>query len=233
MMLGLALGLPAISTVLAFAQAKTSLPVYIPSKLAYNATPGSSSPYPQIGVAKLNVSMTSANPVVFTITDSTGTPLQFPALTPGGTKQTLTFPSGDTVSAQPNASPGNPYQYEIDYVLRSDSNPNDCRGLMQTNQKTYTVSVRSGDPMIARACLESYDGLFRTTALPASCSNAALGANLIPIPLDNAKDKVASFDPNNQPAQECVSFIAPNPPGNVRGAARASGISRASTRQTH
>jgi hypothetical protein len=229
LMLGLGIGMAASAT-LAFAQGKTSLQVYIPSKLANGVAPSQTDPYPQIGKAKLNVSLTSGSPVVFTITDPAGVSQSFPALMPGGGQQALTFASHDTVIAQPNAGPGNPYRYELDFILRADSDVNTCRSA-QTNQRTYTVAVRPADPTITAACLDSYDGLYRSISLSTlSCSNGALGANLIPLPLDDPRDKVASFDQVNQPAQRCTSFIPPSPPSNLHGTVHLSRNTRVAER---
>jgi hypothetical protein len=209
---GLGIGVACTSTTLAYAQGRASFPIFVPRKVNLGTKP-TNAQFLQIGLAKAFVSVTSAGPVVFTITGPNGAQQSFSALTPGGNLQTLIF-GGDTVTAVSNTDPANPNRYEIDFILRSNS-AIDCTGTQSQPQSTYTVSVRATDPQITRVCLDSYDGRYRSVPIN-TCTNAALGANLIPIPLDDPADKVASLDPVRQPTERCASFINPNPPNGLR-----------------
>jgi hypothetical protein len=203
MILGLLVGGTVTSTTLLFAQRGRTLSIYIPSKVDLGVKPDASQP-PQIGTVKLNVSVSSGAPIAFTVTDPTGKSLSFPPLDPTKTQQTLTFSSGDTVFAQPRIDKNSPYRYEIDFILRSDSQ-SDCTGAQANPQNVYTVAVRPTDPAIVSVCLDSYDGRYERKKHPFNvCSNAALGANQIPF--GDPADPVASFDPNKQPTQSCSSF---------------------------
>jgi len=210
----LGIGVTCALTTVTFAQPKASFQIFVPRKVNPGARP---SPFPQIGVVKANVRMTSGSPVIFTITDPTNTAQSFSVLTPGGAQQSITFASGDTVTVLPNTGGGNPNRYELAFILRSSSDI-DCTGAQTQVQNVYRVDVRATDPKITGVCLDSYDGRYRSVPIN-SCTNAALGANLIPIPLDDPADKVASLDPSNQPTQRCASFLPappPPPPGNIK-----------------
>jgi hypothetical protein len=211
-LLGLGFGVACALAMPACAQGRGSFPIFIPRKVNLGTRP-TNAQFPQIGVTKAFISVTSAGPVTLTITDPNGVQQSFSPLKPGGNSQTLSF-GGDTVIAAPNVDPANPNRYEIDFVLRSNS-ATDCTGTQSQAQSTYTVAVQPADPKITAVCLDSYDGRYRSVPIN-SCTNAALGANLIPIPLDDPADKVASLDPVHQPAQRCLSFITPNPPSGLR-----------------
>src|SRR5262249_19610392 len=130
----------------------------------------------------------------------------------------VTFPNGDPVALSPNVDASNPNRYEIEFVLRSISRI-DCTGNQAQPRSTYRVEVRATDPKVTGVCLDSYDGRYRSVPINL-CGDAALGTNLIPIPLDDPADKVASLHPSNQPMQRCASFLpAPPPPptpGNLK-----------------
>jgi hypothetical protein len=217
LMVSLGVAVMYVSTSLAFAQPKASFQIFIPRKVDLGARPTSASP-PQIGIVKANVTVSSASPVVFTITDADDVSRSFTALTPAGTKQIITFPNGDPVAVSPNVDAGNPNRYEIEFVLRSISRI-DCTGNQAQPRSTYRVEVRATDPKVTGVCLDSYDGRYRSVPLNL-CGDAALGTNLIPIPLDDPADKVASLHPSNQPTQRCASFLPapppPPPPNNIK-----------------
>jgi hypothetical protein len=208
----LAIGVTCTSATLAFAQpGTTSFQIFIPRKVSFGGSPA---PFPQIGVVHAIVSMTSANPVTFTITDPNNVSHVFPGLVPGGMTRMFTFGNGDpasndTVSVTPQTDPNDPDRYELDFILRSDSQP-DCTGAQTKDPNMYTVQVGMGvtDPRITGVCLDSYDGRYRSVPIN-NCSNMALGANLIPIPLDDPADKVASLDAAHQPTAGCFTQRPP------------------------
>jgi hypothetical protein len=115
----------------AFAQGTTTFTIYIPQKLNLGVTPSVADPYPEIGTVKAIVSVASADPVTFTITDPRGTTQAFPSVRPSmAAPPPLMFAPGpvtaqDTVTLTANADPSDPSRYELDFILREDSSIDD------------------------------------------------------------------------------------------------------------
>jgi carboxypeptidase family protein/outer membrane protein with beta-barrel domain len=165
----------------------------------FKGTNTPSNPFPPIGTVKAIVSVTSSAGVTFTVTlDQSPTPasFSFSTVSPGSSQpasQVFTyagFASTDTVSLIPPTNHNDPPTYEIDFHVQSDSNTS-CAA--QHPARTFTISVGATDPQITGVCLESWD------SDSAGCAPINDSFHLIPIPLDNPKDTVATV--MGQPSQ--------------------------------
>jgi hypothetical protein len=179
------------------AQGQASFDVFIPQKLLAGQFPNPTlNSYPQIGGVIARFSLFSGGSVTFKITDVTnGASL---TVTSTSTIQTLTFASGDFVTLQPLPDPNDPNRFEMKFTLRQNSMGN-CQAINGTSH--YKVEVTSG-PLIVGVCLESLDGLQRP-GTATTCSTQNLDAYVIPIPLDNPNDMVATLNSppaSNQPS---------------------------------